>query len=134
MKDFYYYPMVLTQTEATYKITFPDFKEVKVEGKNIEAAVHKGKEKLAHYIYELGENATLPEATDPKDIVVNENEVVMLADVNMLLYTFTYKPKSVTRAITLPEGLNELAKQSGMNVSLVAQEAIKKYLGIKEED
>lgn len=134
MKDIYYYPMILLNSGKTYKVSFPDFDEVEAEDKNMNKAIFKGKEKLAHYIYELGEAAELPEATDLKDISVNENEVIMLADVNVLLHTYTYKPKSITRAITLPEGLNELAKQSGMNVSLVAQDAIKEALGIKEED
>ena len=84
-------------------------------------------------LVELENKETLPAASDPKDIKVTDNEYVLLTDINMLLYTFNYKPKSVTRAITLPEGLNELAKQSGLNVSLVTQQALKDILGIKED-
>ena len=133
MKDFYFYPMKLTPKEKGYTVSFPDFKGLEIEAKDLEKAVHKGKEILAQYIYELENKETLPAASDPKDVKINDNEFVMLADINMLLYTFNYKPKSVTRAITLPEGLNELAKQSGLNVSLVAQQALKDILGIKED-
>lgn len=133
MKDFYYYPMILTPQAKGYKVTYPDFKGLETEAKDLEKAVHKGKETLAYYIYELEDKETLPVASDPQDIKTNDNEIVLLADINMLLFTFNYKPKSVTRAITLPEGLNELAKQSGINVSLVTQQAIKNLLGIKED-
>lgn len=135
MKDIYYYPMILLNSGKTYKVSFPDFDKVEAEDKNMNKAIFKGKEKLAHYIYELGEAAALPEATDLKDISVKEDEVIMLADVNVLLHTYTYKPKSITRAVTLPEKLNDLAKASGINVSAVLQDALVKILdGNKEEE
>lgn len=133
MKDFYYYPMILTPFDKGYTVTFPDFKGLEIEAKDLEKAVYKGKEELAHYIYELEDKDVLPVASKPQDIKVNETEFVLLADINMLLFTHTYKPKSKTRAITLPEGLDELARKSGVNVSLLTQEAIKKYLGIEED-
>lgn len=42
------------------------------------------------------------------------------------------KNKSVVRAVTLPYWLNEAAKKSGINVSGILQEALKKTLNMEE--
>lgn len=130
-KDFYFYPMILIEQEDGYGVIFPDFQGCVSHGKDIEDAIKSGKEALSLHIYGmLEDNDEIPEASE--EIKLADGQILIYADINMKLFSFSFKSKSVTRAITLPQYLNELAKESGMNVSLVAQEAIKEYLGIED--
>lgn len=129
----YCYPALLKPKENGYDVEFVDF-DCKSEGENQTAAIENGREALALHIDEMLKNkidVPAPSAIENIDSV--GKGVLVMIDFNINLYRFKNKHKSVTRAVTLPQSLNERAKASDINVSALLQEALKEKLGIKED-
>lgn len=125
------YPIVIEKTNDLYEGFFPDLEGIKVKSKTIEETLIKAKEELGLYLLE---NEDVKEPSDPDDVKLEEGQLFFYIDINMNWVREKDKYKSITRAITLPKWLNEKAKESGINVSMVLQRALMETLNIKEED
>lgn len=133
-KVIYCYPAVLRKIEDGFDVLFPDFKGLETKGKETLEAIENSREVLAMHIDKmLKEKQDLPDPSEAIDIVRGKNDFVVLVDTNINVYRFKNKHKAVTRAVTLPQSLNEKAKASDINVSLLLQEALKEKLNIKED-
>ena len=129
----YCYPAFLISKENGYGIEFVDF-DCKSEGENQIEAIENSREALALHIDEMLKNKfDVPEPSKIENIDSVDKGVLVMIDFNINVYRFKNKHKSVTRAVTLPRSINELAKASDINVSALLQEALKEKLGIKED-
>jgi post-segregation antitoxin (ccd killing protein) len=54
-----------------------------------------------------------------------------MVDVNYNFFRDKLNKKSVDRVVTLPRYLNAAAKENGINVSQILQEALKNHLGMQ---
>lgn len=76
-----------------------------------------------------------PEPLDPGSWSIKENESIVYITVNMTQWytekARALKTKTIRRTITIPEYLNDLAKENGLNVSRIASEAIEKQLQVR---
>ncbi|MCF2622962.1 type II toxin-antitoxin system HicB family antitoxin [Ligilactobacillus salivarius] len=70
-----------------------------------------------------------PEPQDPKDWKLKDNERVIYVSVNMAEWIKQH-PTIVRRNISLPDYLNNWAKENNINVSKVTTEALKQLAGI----
>lgn len=129
----YCYPALLKSREDGYGLEFVDI-DCKVEGANPIAAIENGREELAlHIDTMLKDKKEVPEPSKIENITMADKSALVMVDFNINVYRFKNKHKSVTRAVTLPNSLNEKAKASDINVSALLQEALKDKLGIKED-
>lgn len=127
MKNFACYPAILKETGGMYKVSIP-IGHIETEGKTIHDVIRISRDALGTYLNEIQE---LPELVEVEPGI---NEKVIYIDVNLDWYDQKMKYKSITRAVTLPYYLNELVKESGINVSAVLQEALMKKLQIHDKN
>ena len=85
----------------------------------------------------LYDKAELPAASTINDIDVQNSEFaqagtsfVSLIDVDLEAFRRMEKSRNVRRNITLPEWLDDMATKAKINVSAVAQSALKEKLGV----
>ena len=129
-KDFYCYPAVLEQGESV-NVFFPDFDGCVSGGNTVEEAIKNAREALSLHVFGMEEDGEeLPDPSDIKSIELNENQYTVLTDINYGLFKEKMEKKAVDRMVTLPKYLNAAAKASGINISQVLQEALRKKLGV----
>lgn len=135
--EFICYPVVIEKhsEKEAYTSFFPDLDGCYSGGKTIKETISNSKEALSlHYLEMENDVDIIKEPSDPDEIKLKDNQILVYIDVNMGWVREKEKYKSITRAITLPKWLNEKAKESGINVSMVLQRALMETLNIKEED
>ncbi|MDR1094688.1 MAG: type II toxin-antitoxin system HicB family antitoxin [Clostridiales bacterium] len=134
-KDEYFFPIVIEGTEQSgYSLYFPDLPGCVSGGDTMEEVLHNAKEALSLHLYGMeGDGDEIPAPSNLRDIALDPGDSCALVEVNMRIYRKRRQNKSINRVITLPDWLNEEIKQSGANVSQLAQEACKSYLGLREK-
>ena len=130
------YPAIFTQTgdkKDTYLVSIPDLNGA-TEGHGLADAIGMAKDYIGNALYD---KAKLPAARTIKDIDVQSSEFaqagtsfVSLIDVDLEAFRRMEKSRNVRRNITLPEWLDDMATKAKINVSAVAQSALKEKLGV----
>ena len=130
------YPAIFTQTgdkKDTYLVSIPDLNGA-TEGYGLADAISMAKDYIGNALYD---KAKLPAACTIKDIDVQSSEFaqagtsfVSLIDVDLEAFRRMGKSRNVRRNITLPEWLDDMATKAKINVSAVAQSALKEKLGV----
>ena len=130
------YPAIFTQTgdkKDTYLVSIPDLNGA-TEGYGLADAIGMAKDYIGNALYDKAE---LPAASTIKDINVQNSEFaqagtsfVSLIDVDLEAFRRMEKSRNVRRNITLPEWLDDMATDAKINVSAVAQSALKEKLGV----
>ena len=87
---------------------------------------------LALMIYGLEErNAPIPPATDIQSISVNNSDsFVSLVPCDTFEYRKMNEKKSVKKTLSIPQWLNTMAEENGINFSQVLQKALKAELNL----
>ena len=130
------YPAIFTQTgdkKDTYLVSIPDLNGA-TEGYGLADAIGMAKDYIGNALYDKAE---LPAASTIKDITLQSSEFaqagtsfVSLIDVDLEAFRRMEKGRNVRRNITLPEWLDDMATAAKINVSAVAQSALKEQLGV----
>ena len=132
------YPAIFTETndkKKTILVEIPDIKGM-TEGYGITDAISMAKDYIGNMLFDKLDSE-IPEASAICSIDASKGEFaksgksfVSLVDVDLDVFRRMEKSRSVRRNITLPQWLDEMASKSKINVSAVAQEAIKAKLGL----
>ncbi|MBQ6466757.1 MAG: type II toxin-antitoxin system HicB family antitoxin [Clostridia bacterium] len=125
------YPIVMTQNDASVIVFVPDF-DINTYGKDYYDAIEMARDAicLAGICFE-DKGLNLPVPSDLSSVQAKPGEVVTLVDVNFDDYRRKNDMRSVRRNVTLPAYLDYAASESGINVSAVLQNALKKVLNIE---
>ena len=132
------YPVVFTETndeKNTVLVYIPDIDGM-TEGYGLYDAFSMAKDYIGNSLCNVADSG-FPKPT-PIEEVKPESSVfahagksyVMLVDVDVDSFRRQNKSRSVRRNITLPEWLDEMAVSEKINVSEVAQNALKQRLGL----
>lgn len=128
MDEIKVFPIIITKDENN--IDYPYFAEIPdidgmTEGKSIADTMEMAKDYIGTYSLEdkLPEsNTKLPETID--------GVIVTLVTVNISEYKRKYDNKVIKKTITIPNYLNELGKENGINFSEVMTNALKEKLNV----
>ncbi len=133
----YAYPAIFTEEEVenrgkVYIVEFPDLPGCVTEGESIPNAIEMAREALAGCIRSMQERReTIPEAT-PLGAVRADNGFASLIDLDMLEYKRKTESRAVKRTVSLPQWLDAMAQDAGLNFSQTIQEALKERLGVHQ--
>ncbi|MCI2031672.1 type II toxin-antitoxin system HicB family antitoxin [Limosilactobacillus sp.] len=126
MDEIRVFPIIITKDKGSNE--YPYFVEIPyidgmTEGKSIADAMEMAKD----YIGTFSLENDLPESNTklPK---VKEEVVVTLVTVNVSEYKRKHDNRAVKKIITIPNYLNELGKENGINFSEIMTAALKKKL------
>lgn len=132
-KDIYKFFAVFKKDEDNqYEVNFPDIKNCFTCGSTLDEAIYNAKDVLGLILFDMEEeNIAIPEATEPQNIKLQDNEFLMLVDVYMPLVRESINTKAVKKTLTIPYWLNKLASEKSINFSQVLQTALKQELKIR---
>ena len=132
------YPVIFTETndkENPVLVYIPDINGM-TEGKDIADAITMAKDYICNSIFNK-KDSEIPVAKRIDEIDLKESpffdsgkSFASLVDVDLAAFRLREKSKSVRRNITLPQWLDDMATVANLNVSAIAQSALKKELGI----
>lgn len=125
------YPIIITPTnsdDCRYFVEIPVINGY-TEGNTIEEAL----EMARSYIGEMAIDAqdtgeTLPPSNETLPTVTDPNALVTLIDVNVDDYIRKHDNRLVKKTLTIPNRLNELAKEQNINFSRVLVDALQQQL------
>lgn len=128
------YPTIFTENNDEdghyFTVTSPNIDGMVTEGTTREEAAMEAIDAIATML----DGEEYPEPQDTATWSLEPNETIVYITVNMTQWyqekARLLKTKTIRRTITLPEYLNDLAKESGINVSRVASEALEQKLGV----
>ena len=112
-------------------VRFPDLPGCNTFGNGYADAVASAKDALGgHLICMEDDHGPIPEPTPVNKLHPREGEVAVLVDVRMDILREEESQKSVSKNVTIPKWLNELATEAGVNFSSTLQEALRERLGV----
>lgn len=127
----YVYPAIFTKEENGYSVNFPDINNCYTSGETLPEAVEMAEDVLCLMLYRAEERGeAIPEASNAKAFVVQDNEVVSLVACDTLEYRKLHDARAVKKTLTIPAWLNTLAEKNDVNFSAVLQSALKDVLNI----
>ncbi|MCQ0050449.1 type II toxin-antitoxin system HicB family antitoxin [Pediococcus acidilactici] len=123
------YPVIISEYNDDghyYVVTSPNIKGMVTQGDTFEDAVYWAEDAIGTM---LDGEKSYPKVQDPSNWKLNKNDRLVYITVDMSKW-LKKNSKTVKKTITVPEYLNEMAKEQNINVSRVASEALKRELGI----
>lgn len=133
MRENYVYPAVFArESSGAVRITFPDFPELMVCAGDWQSGMEQAQEQLALAIIDrLDGGAALPESREP-DRAADGEELVYL-HIWLPYFRSNVREVYVKKSVTIPQWLDTLARNSGINFSAALVKGIKEELGIREK-
>ena len=130
MKKLFYPAIFHKAEEGGFWITFPDIPECISQGDDMQQAYEMAVEALGLAITSREEQKEeIPVASEPDEIVVENNEFCVVIEFDMLAYKKRISSKAVKKTLSIPEWLNEEATALGVNFSQVLQNALMEIVG-----
>lgn len=133
-KDIVLYPVVFTEISDEdghyFGVESPNIRGMHSQGETFEDAFFWAEDAIATMLD--GENE-YPDVMNPADWKLEDNQFVNYVKVDMKKWyreKALASVKTITRSVTIPEYLNELAKDNNINVSRVLTEALSTKLGV----
>lgn len=114
----YLYYAVFTPEENGYAVKFPDLDGAFTCGDSMSESLYMAKDLLEGWlIIAEQEGDPIPKATEPSDIYVDSNELIIPIEVDLELAKKKHANTLVKKTLTIPEYLNELGTQANINRS-----------------
>lgn len=136
IKDTYFYPVVIEQSNDGVSLYFPDIPGTAVLAPNLLTGIRDAKKMLIDRIIEMEDNnMDIPTPSDFDDIELHsKTDRIAIVDVFLPPYRDEAANKAVTKNCTLPKWLRDASEEAGLNFSQVLQNGLKEALGIKVKE
>ncbi len=130
-KDVRIYPALLSEEGKYICVRFPDLPGCNTFGEGYADAIASARDALGGHLLCMEEdNDPIPVPTPVSGLKPEKGEVAVLIDVRMDILREEEANKSVSKNVTLPSWLNQLAMESKINFSNTLQEALREKLGV----
>lgn len=129
----YVYPAIFTKEEnGLYSVEFPDIEGCVTSGDDLVDALYMAQDVLAFTLYDYErDKKEVPVPSDPDSIDISDGSFVNCILCDTLEYQKRNNNKAVKKTLSIPEWLNELATNAGINFSQVLQDALKARLNVE---
>ena len=127
------YPIIMSKGSKFIIVYVPDF-NINTQGTDYANAIEMARDAIGLMGIDMeDEKEALPAPSEVADIKTeNPNDLVSLVDVDFTEYRRKHDERMVRRNITLPAWLDAAASAEKINVSRVAQTALKGLLNISK--
>ncbi|MCQ2498243.1 MAG: type II toxin-antitoxin system HicB family antitoxin [Lachnospiraceae bacterium] len=125
-----YYPAIFVPYMGSFTVEFPDLPGCVTQGDSLEEAFEMAEDAACGWILtsiEDGEEIPSPSYVGKMDVAEGFINYITL-DIDE--YAKRHSTKAVKKTLTIPEWLNQLAEQQGINFSRELQNALKVRLGL----
>jgi predicted RNase H-like HicB family nuclease len=128
--DNYIYPCVFIYEADGISIYFPDLDGCVSHGETERDAFYNAREALTLHLYGMEQDGeTAPEPSRLRDVGLDANEKAVLVEAAMPAFRAKQANKYVKKTLTIPEWLNVVAENNGVNFSQLLQGALREHLG-----
>jgi predicted RNase H-like HicB family nuclease len=133
----YAYPAIFTREDneklgTVYNVAFPDIAGCATYGKSVPEAIEMAREALAGCLLVMQDyKEPIPAATELAAIQ-SDDGFISLVDLDMDEYKRKTQTKAITRTVSLPQWLDTMARDAGLNFSQTIQDALKERLGVPQ--
>ena len=133
----YAYPAVFTEEKneklgTVYNVEFPDIPGCFTFGASIPEAMEMAREALAGCLTVMQDDRDPIPAASLVGAVRHDEGFVSLIDLDMAEYRRKTDAKAVRRTVSLPQWLDAMAQDAGLNFSQTFQDALKNRLGVQQ--
>lgn len=134
MAKYLYFALFELESNGQVLIEFPDLPGCISCGDDISNALYMAKDALEGYLLVLeDEREEIPVPTKATELKVPVGKMAVPIEVNTDLVRLQLENKAVKKTLTIPQWLDELAKEKNVNFSHVLQDALKRHLGIEDK-
>ncbi|MCD8154336.1 MAG: type II toxin-antitoxin system HicB family antitoxin, partial [Clostridiales bacterium] len=117
------------EEDGGYSVIFPDLDGCYTCGDDMAESLIMAEDVLALTLYGYeSEKKEIPAPSIASNFTLKKGEFVNFNACDTLAYRKMYNNKSVKKTLTIPEWLNEVASEAGVNFSQVLQDALKVQL------
>lgn len=126
------YPAVFEkQEDGMYCVNFPDLNDLATFGTDYNDAMKMAVDAMAGYLYDLKrEGEAYPQASDPASFDLEGNEFIGMVSVDVEEYAKRVFNKAVKKTVTIPKWMSDAARENGLKLSRLLQQAIRQELGL----
>lgn len=124
------YPIIITKTndkKAPYFISIPDIDGL-TQGKTINDSIEMARDYIGLKVMNLQDSSEPIPTSNYFFPQVKKTDIVTLVDVNIDNYRKKHDTKLVKKTLTIPNYLNILGKENGVNFSEILTDALKAKL------
>ncbi|MDP2857274.1 MAG: type II toxin-antitoxin system HicB family antitoxin [Bacillota bacterium] len=133
VKQTYLYPAIFHFEDDGVGVAFPDLPGCYTNAKTSEEAMKMAKDALGLHLYGMEQDGDpIPPPSDPASIALQPGEAIVFVEIFMPLVRDMLEERAVKKTLTIPEWLNDLAEERGVNFSQVLQSGLKQCLGLSE--
>ena len=127
------YPIIMSKGDKYIVVYIPDF-DINTQGTDYANAIEMARDAIGIMGIDMeDEKESIPMPSEIAKIKLEgADDILSLVDVDFTEYRKAHDNRTVRRNITLPSWLNDLADKSGVNVSGIAQKALKAHLQVSE--
>lgn len=129
----YVYPALLTPDAENggYYVTFPDLPNCYTDGNDLAEALDNANDALSLTLYSAEvDKLDIPAPSEQHNVVVPNNAIITMVAVDTIQYRRYFDNKAVKKTLTIPNWLNVMAEEQGINFSATLQDALKNALNI----
>lgn len=127
----YVYPAIFhpNEDDGSYTITFPDLPGCITEGKDMANALYMAQDALEAWLADSEDHKeSVPASNPPPQVEAPEFVNFVMADTTA--WRKKYDSRAVKKTLSIPNWLNSLAEDAGVNFSQILQDALKERLNI----
>ena len=129
--DIRVYPALLLEEGNYVCVRFPDLPGCNTFGEGYEDALASARDALGgHLLCMEDDNDPIPAPTPAGSVKAHPGEALALVEVRMDILREKEANKAVSKNVTIPNWLNQLAMESKINFSNTLQEALRTKLGV----
>lgn len=127
----YVYPAIFhpNEDDGSYTITFPDLPGCITEGKDMANALYMAQDALEIWLTDSEDHKEPVPAPNPPP-QVEAPEFVNFIRADTTAWRKKYDSKAVKKTLSIPNWLNTMAEDAGVNFSQILQDALKERLNI----
>lgn len=132
-KEVRIYPAILFKDRDSESVcvSFPDLPGCNTFGEDYEDALTSAKDALGGHLLCMEEDGDdIPAPTPINRLSLNKEEVITLVVARMDILREQEANRSVSKNVTIPNWLNQMASEANINFSSTLQEALKEKLGV----
>jgi predicted RNase H-like HicB family nuclease len=128
----YVYPAIFTPEEKGFSIDFPDIESCYTCGDDLVDGIEMAEDILASRLYDIEVSGDdIPEPSDVKSLRLGNGEFTSLVHCDTIVYRKLKNGKAVKKTLTIPQWMDEMASDRGINFSKVLQDALASQLHLK---
>ncbi|MDR0875966.1 MAG: type II toxin-antitoxin system HicB family antitoxin [Clostridiales Family XIII bacterium] len=125
----YVYPAIFTPEERGFSIDFPDIESCYTCGDDLIDGIEMAEDILASRLYDMesaGEAIPAPSAFGT--LGLKDGEFTTLVHCDTIVYRKRKNGKAVKKTLSIPQWMDEMATEKGINFSKVLQDALASQL------